>query len=46
MEPMDELRAVVRRSEKVETYEPHHTPAWDAAYGKLLSLMPNAITSS
>ena len=36
---MDELRAVVRRSEKVETYEPHHTPAWDAAYGKLLSLM-------
>ena len=34
---MDELRAVVRRSEAVNTYEPHHTPEWEAAYQKLLS---------
>ena len=34
---VDELRAVVRRSEPVETYEPHHTPQWEAAYQKLLS---------
>lgn len=34
---MDELRAVVRRSEAVSTYEPHHTPEWEAAYQKLLS---------
>jgi len=33
-----ELRAVVRRSEQVETWEPHHTQAWEAAYQKLLSL--------
>ena len=36
---VDELRAVVRRSEQVETYEPHHTPEWDAAYEKLLSFL-------
>ena len=34
---VDELRAVVRRSEPVETYEPHHTPQWEAAYQKLLN---------
>ena len=34
---MDELRTVVRRSEAVSTYEPHHTPEWEAAYQKLLS---------
>lgn len=34
---MDKLRAVVRRSEAVNTYEPHHTPEWEAAYQKLLS---------
>ena len=34
---VDELRAVVRRSEAVNTYEPHHTPEWEAAYQKLLS---------
>ena len=33
-----ELRAVVRRSEQVETWEPHHTQAWEAAYQKLMSL--------
>ena len=34
---MDELRTVVRRSEAVSTYEPHHTPEWEATYQKLLS---------
>ena len=34
---VDELRTVVRRSEPVESYEPHHTPQWEAAYQKLLS---------
>ena len=33
---LDELRAVVRRSEAVETYQPHHTPQWEAAYQTLL----------
>ena len=28
-------RAVVRRSEAVHTYEPHHTPEWEAAYQKM-----------
>lgn len=36
---MDELRAVVRRSEAVSVYEPHHTDAWEAAYTKLLRLI-------
>lgn len=36
---MEELRAVVRRSEAVSSYEPHHTDAWEAAYTKLLSLI-------
>ncbi len=35
---LEELRAVVRNSEAVTSYEPHHTPAWEAAYQKLLSL--------
>ena len=34
---MDELRTVVRRSEAVSTYAPHHTPEWEATYQKLLS---------
>ena len=37
IQTMDELRDVVRRSEAVSTYEPHHTPEWEAAYQKLLS---------
>ena len=37
IQTMDELRTVVRRSEAVSTYEPHHTPEWEAAYQKLLS---------
>ena len=36
---MDELRAVVRRSEAVHTYEPHHTPEWEAAYQKLRTFL-------
>ena len=35
IQTMDELRAVVRRSEAVSTYEPHHTPEWEAAYQKM-----------
>ena len=33
-----ELREVVRRSEAVAEFQPHHTPAWEAAYQKLLAL--------
>ena len=33
-----ELREVVRRSEAVAEVQPHHTPAWEAAYQKLLAL--------
>ena len=33
---MDELRQIVRNSEAVETYQPNHTAAWDAAYEKML----------
>lgn len=36
---MDELRAVVRRSEVVHTYEPHHTPEWEAAYQKMRTFL-------
>ena len=39
IQTMDELRAVVRRSEAVNTYEPHHTPEWEAAYAKLKTLI-------
>ena len=34
-----DLRRVVRNSEDVHEYAPNHTPAWEAAYQKLLSLM-------
>ena len=34
-----DLRRVVRNSEDVNEYAPNHTPAWEAAYQKLLSLM-------
>ena len=33
-----DLRRVVRNSESVEEYTPHHTADWDKAYEKLLSL--------
>ena len=36
---MDELRDVVRVSEPVSRYEPNHTPAWQAAYERLLALL-------
>ena len=34
-----QLREIVRASVEVETWEPHHTPEWEAAYQKLLTLM-------
>ena len=36
---LDELRQIVRNSETVETWTPNHTPAWEAAYQKLLNLL-------
>lgn len=33
-----ELREVVRNSEAVQEFKPNHTPEWEAAYQKLLSL--------
>lgn len=34
-----ELRQVVRNSETVEVWEPNHTPAWEQAYQKLLTML-------
>ena len=39
LKTIDEVRQVVRNSETVETYEPHHTQAWEDAYGRLLQYM-------
>ncbi len=36
---LDELRQLVRNSETVETWKPHHTQAWENAYNKLLSFL-------
>ena len=36
---LEELRQIVRNSEAVESFTPNHTEAWEAAYGKLLSLI-------
>ena len=36
---LDHLRQVVRNSETVETWKPHHTPAWEDAYRKLLTFL-------
>ena len=36
---MDDLRRIVRNSEDVNEFTPNHTPEWEAAYQKLLSLM-------
>ncbi len=36
---LDELRQIVRNSEAVEVWEPDHTPAWEEAYQKLLTLL-------
>ena len=35
---LEELRRIVRNSESVTEYAPNHTPEWEAAYQKLLSL--------
>lgn len=34
-----DLRRVVRNSEDVHEYQPNHTPEWEAAYQKLLTLL-------
>lgn len=39
---MDDLRRVVRNSEDVNEYTPSHTPEWESAYQKLLSLVAAA----
>ncbi|MGN0980848.1 MAG: rhamnulokinase family protein [Candidatus Avoscillospira sp.] len=39
LKDVDELRQVVRNSEPVEEYEPHHTEGWDKAYQTLLRVM-------
>ena len=37
LKDVDEVRQVVRRSESVDVYEPHHTQAWEDAYARLLA---------
>ena len=39
IENLDQLRQVVRNSEKVETWTPNHTPQWEEAYQKLLTFL-------
>jgi len=36
---VNELRRIVRNSETVETFMPHHTAQWENAYQKLLTLL-------
>ena len=36
---LEDLRRIVRNSEAVEEYEPHHTEAWDQAYETLKRVM-------
>ena len=36
---LDHLRQVVRNSEPVSVWEPHHTPAWEEAYQKLITFL-------
>lgn len=36
---VNELRRIVRNSETVQTYTPHHTVQWERAYQKLLTLL-------
>ncbi len=40
VDTMEQVREIVRRSEAVETYAPHHTPEWRSAYERLLKLLP------
>ncbi len=42
LKSLDEARAVVRHSFKPETYAPHASSEWDAAYQKLEKLMQEA----
>lgn len=42
LQSLDDARAVVRHSFKPETYEPHASAEWDAAYQKLENLMQEA----
>lgn len=39
LDNVQQLRAVVRRSEAVESWTPHHTQAWEDAYARLLKLL-------
>ncbi len=39
LQSLDAARAVVRQSFQPETYEPHASAKWDAAYQKLLSIL-------
>ena len=34
---LEDLRRVVRNSENVEEYQPHHTAQWDEAYQRMLN---------
>ena len=36
---LDHLRQIVRNSESVEYWQPHHTDAWETAYKKLLTFL-------
>lgn len=36
---LDEAREVARRSAATTVYSPHHTPAWDAAYERMMTCM-------
>ncbi len=36
---LDQLRQVVRSSESVEVWQPHHSPQWEQAYQKLLTFL-------
>ena len=36
---LEQLRQIVRNSEAVEEFTPNHTPEWETAYQKLLSLL-------
>ena len=42
IQDISELRAVVRRSEPVERWTPHHTALWEDGYRRLLALLEKA----
>ena len=39
LKDLDDLRRVVKNSEAVEQWQPHHTEDWEKAYQKLLTLL-------